>query len=104
MSEPATGLEVLAIGNELLLGETIDTNTAWLARRLARAGIRVARATLVGDDEGAIRAALEAALRRSRTVICTGGLGPTTDDLTRDVVARLYGRELHPDQSWLAEL
>jgi nicotinamide-nucleotide amidase len=99
-----SGVEVLAIGNELLLGETVDTNTAWMARRLAREGIRLVRATLVGDDAAAIRTALAEALRRTGIVICTGGLGPTADDLTRDVVAGFYGRELRTDDAWLAEL
>jgi nicotinamide-nucleotide amidase len=98
------GVEVVAIGNELLLGETVDTNTAWLARRLGGAGIRLVRATIVGDDAAAIRAGVAEALRRTGTVVCTGGLGPTMDDLTRDAVAALYGRELHTDEGWLAEL
>jgi nicotinamide-nucleotide amidase len=97
-------IELIAIGNELLLGETVDTNAAWIARRLAAEGIRVVRKTTVGDDDGAIRAALEAALRRTGTVVCTGGLGPTLDDLTRDAVAALYGRAQHSDEGWLDEL
>jgi nicotinamide-nucleotide amidase len=97
-------LEIVAIGNELLLGETLDTNTSWIARRLAREGIRVARVSVVGDDRDAIRNAVTEALARTRVVICTGGLGPTSDDLTREVIADLYGRELRLDESWLAEL
>src|SRR5690606_18906664 len=84
-----------------LLGETVDTNAAWMAQRLARDGIRVARKTTVGDDDALIRDALEAALRRTRVVLCTGGLGPTLDDITRDSVARLYGREQHIDDGWM---
>lgn len=97
-------VEVVAIGNELVLGETTDTNTAWIARRLASAGYRMSRATVVSDDPAGIRDAVGAALRRSGTVICTGGLGPTADDLTRDVVAGLYGRAQYVDEGWLAEL
>jgi nicotinamide-nucleotide amidase len=104
MSNTAAGVEVLAIGTELLLGETVDTNTAWLARRLAQEGFRVMRGTIVGDAADPIRAALADALRRTGTVICTGGLGPTTDDVTRAAVADFYGRELHTDDAWLAEL
>lgn len=94
-------IEILAIGNELLLGETVDTNAAWIARRLASEGIRVARKSTVGDDDADIRDALAAALRRTGTVVCTGGLGPTRDDLTRDAVARHYGRAQHVDDGWL---
>lgn len=97
----AATVELLTIGNELLLGETTDTNSGWIARRLAREGIAVARITAVGDDDATIRATLEAALRRTRVVLCTGGLGPTRDDLTRDAVARLYGRDQHVDEGWL---
>lgn len=94
-------VELLAVGDELLLGETVDTNAAWIAQRLAREGIRVARKTTVGDNDAAIRDALQAALARSRVVLCTGGLGPTLDDVTRDAVARLYGREQHIDDGWM---
>lgn len=98
---PSTCIEVLAIGDELLLGKTIDTNTPWIAMRLADEGIRIVRTTTVGDDEAAIRAGLDAALRRSGVVLCTGGLGPTRDDLTRGAVAALYGRTQHVDEGWL---
>jgi nicotinamide-nucleotide amidase len=102
VSPPA--IELLAIGNELLLGETVDTNSAWIAQRLAREGIAVARKTTVGDDVALIRDALSAALRRARTVVCTGGLGPTVDDLTRHAVAELYGRRIVVDESWIEVL
>ncbi|MGH7447081.1 MAG: competence/damage-inducible protein A [Longimicrobiales bacterium] len=103
-SSPAPGVEILAIGDELLLGETLDTNAKWIAARLGREGIAVTRKTTVGDDDAAIRDALAAALRRTHVVLCTGGLGPTRDDLTRDAVARVYGREQHIDEGWLAVL
>lgn len=97
-------IELLAIGDELLLGETLDTNSAWIAQRLAREGIAIARKTTVGDEDRVIREALDAALRRTRVVVCTGGLGPTRDDLTRDAVARHYGREQHIDEGWMTVL
>ena len=97
-------VELLAIGNELLLGETIDTNSAWIARRLAAEGIAVARKSTVGDDVDIIRNALHDALRRTRVVICTGGLGPTRDDLTRHAVAALYERPIRIDEAWLQVL
>ena len=94
-------VELLAIGNELLLGETIDTNSSWIAKRLAAEGISIARKTVIGDDTALIQTTLRAALQRTHTVICTGGLGPTRDDLTRHAVAELYGRPLHIEESWL---
>jgi nicotinamide-nucleotide amidase len=96
-----SAIELLAIGNELLLGETVDTNSAWIARRLAADGIAVGRKTTVGDDVAAIAEALRAALARCPVVLCTGGLGPTPDDLTRHALAEVYGRALVIDEGWL---
>ncbi len=97
-------VEIVAIGNELLLGETVDTNSAWLGRRLASAGIRVARRAVVGDVAGDIRAAVGEALARTGGVLCTGGIGPTPDDLTKPVVAELFGRALELDDGLLEKL
>ncbi len=92
-------LEVVTIGTELLLGFTIDTNAAELGRRFAAAGIRLARRTSVGDRPEEIRDAVSAALARTRCVLTTGGLGPTRDDMTKTVVAELFGRGLHFDDA-----
>jgi nicotinamide-nucleotide amidase len=97
-------VELISIGNELLLGETQDTNATWLSRELAAAGIAVARRATVGDDVAAIRDVLGDALRRTRFVVCTGGLGPTRDDLTRHAVAALYDRALVIDEGWVSVL
>lgn len=97
-------IEILTIGDELLLGHTIDTNAAFLSEHLAAAGLPVARRTTVGDDEAAIEDALREALRRSGTVICTGGLGPTRDDFTKPVISAVYERELHVDEGLLTAL
>src|SRR5262245_24384507 len=86
--------EIIAIGSELLLGETIDTNSAYLARQLASIGIGLFRKTVVGDNQERIAAAIGEALDRADLVICTGGLGPTVDDMTREAVARALGRPL----------
>lgn len=83
-------LELLTIGTELLLGFTVDTNSVELAQALAGIGVRLVRRTTVGDDPEAIRDALSLALRRTGAVITTGGLGPTRDDLTKQVVADCY--------------
>lgn len=96
-----SGVEVIAIGTELLLGATVDGNGAWLGRRLAEVGVRVGRLSVVGDDDGEIRDAVSGALARTGLVICTGGLGPTRDDVTRPAVASLFGRGLVVDDAWL---
>jgi nicotinamide-nucleotide amidase len=100
MAQPAA-VEIVAIGTELLLGETHETNGTWLGQNLAAAGLAVARRTIVGDEADAIRDAVEQALHRTGTVLCTGGLGPTRDDFTKPVIAALYGRRLMLDAAWL---
>jgi nicotinamide-nucleotide amidase len=97
-------VELITIGTELLLGFTIDTNAADLARALAPVGARVVRKTVVADDPGAIRDAVAAALARTRFVITTGGLGPTSDDMTKQAVAELYDAPLVTDDGYLARL
>lgn len=97
-------VEIVTIGNELLLGQTVDANSAWLGQRLAAAGIRVVRRTTVGDDAAAIRDAVGQALERTGAVLCTGGLGPTRDDLTKAAVADLFGRPLRLDDALLGRL
>jgi competence/damage-inducible protein CinA-like protein len=89
--------EILAIGSELVQGTTIDTNSAYLAQQLASVGLAVVRTGTVGDNLAQAAAALtEALLHRPDTdvIICTGGLGPTVDDITREAVAQATGRPL----------
>lgn len=86
--------EILTIGTELLLGEIVDTNSQFLARRLRDAGIDLFWITTVGDNEGRIAEAVQHALGRSQMLLCTGGLGPTVDDVTREGIARALGIEL----------
>jgi nicotinamide-nucleotide amidase len=83
-------IEILTIGTELLLGFTIDTNGAEIAQAVAAIGGQVVRRTSVGDEPGAIETGLTEALARTGLVITTGGLGPTRDDITKDVVARVF--------------
>lgn len=97
-------LEIVTIGNELLLGETVDSNAAWLGRRLSAEGIRVVRRATVGDRAADIREAVSTALDRSGAVLCTGGLGPTRDDVTKKVVAELFGVPLRLDEAMLERL
>lgn len=86
--------EIIAVGSELLLGATIDTNSAYLARQLAAAGVNLFRKSVVGDNAERIAATINEALARADLVICTGGLGPTLDDVTREAVALALGRPL----------
>ncbi len=98
------GTEILTVGTELLLGQKVDTNAAWISQRLAEAGIDVFYRTTVGDNWGRIEAAMRLALSRAEVLIVTGGLGPTEDDLTRDVLAAVMGRPLKLDPAILAHI
>jgi len=97
-------LEIVTIGTELLLGYTLDSNGAELGRALAAAGVEVVRRTSVADRPELIREAVQDALERTGAVITTGGLGPTRDDMTKTVVAELFGRPLVLDAALLAGL
>jgi nicotinamide-nucleotide amidase len=90
-------IELITIGDELLLGFTIDTNGAHLARELGAVGVEIARRTSVGDRADDIAAAVGDAIRRTGAVITTGGLGPTSDDLTKPAIAALFGRPMRFD-------
>jgi nicotinamide-nucleotide amidase len=95
-------VELITIGDELLLGFTVDTNAAHLARELAAIGIGIMRRASVGDVAEDIAAAVGAALDRTGAVITTGGLGPTSDDLTKPSIAALFGRGMRLDEEHLA--
>ena len=95
-------IEVVTIGDELLLGYTIDTNAAHLARELAGLGVEIVRRTTCGDTADSIAAAVRDALDRADGVITTGGLGPTSDDLTKPAIAALFGRRMQLDEVHLA--
>jgi len=92
-------IEIVTIGDELLLGFTIDTNAAHLARELASIGVEIVHRTTVGDNASDIADAVRAGLDRTRAVITTGGLGPTSDDLTKPSIAELFGRKLYRDDA-----
>ncbi|MEW6673095.1 MAG: CinA family nicotinamide mononucleotide deamidase-related protein [Thermodesulfobacteriota bacterium] len=93
--------EIIMIGTELLLGQIVDTNASYLARKLAQIGFDLYRKTTIGDNEGRIADAIQSALSRSDVVITSGGLGPTVDDKTRDAVAAATGRKLALDPDLL---
>ena len=88
-------IEIIAIGNELLQGDVLDTNTHWLSQQLTGLGGRVERAVIVRDDQTAIVRELKGAIeRQARLIFTTGGLGPTHDDMTLAAVAEMAGRPL----------
>lgn len=96
--------EVLAVGTELLLGQIVDSNSAWIGEQLALSGIDCLYQAKVGDNLARIVEALRAALARADAVIVCGGLGPTQDDLTRDAIARLMDAVMVRDETVVAAI
>ncbi|HEY3863306.1 MAG TPA: competence/damage-inducible protein A [Verrucomicrobiae bacterium] len=97
-------VELINTGTELLLGRVLNTHQQWLCRQLADLGYEVSRQTCVADQPRQIEAAVRESLARARLVIVTGGLGPTSDDITRDLIAAMLGRELVCDHATLAHI
>jgi nicotinamide-nucleotide amidase len=95
---------VVTIGNELLQGFVVDTNAAWLGKELLSLGVEVVKRLSVGDDEKAIQRGVLSALSEADLVIATGGLGPTSDDLTRPAVAEIFNARLVRDQRILKSI
>jgi len=91
-------VELFSVGTELLLGEIVDTNAAYLAEKLSHLGVDVYHKTTVGDNAERLAAAVRVALERAEVVLATGGLGPTEDDLTAAVFAKVMGTDLAPDE------
>ena len=96
--------EVVAIGTELLLGIINDTNSSWIGEQLAQRGIDSYFQVKVGDNFDRIEGCIRIALERSDAVICCGGLGPTQDDITRDVIAHIMGNGMTRDDAIAAEI
>ncbi len=96
--------ELVSIGSELLLGQIVDTNSAWMARRLTDIGVDLYYKTIVGDNPARMRSVIDRALSRSDIVITGGGLGPTQDDLTRQTIADVTGRGLIRDSGLLEDI
>jgi len=86
--------EIISTGKELLVGEVVNTNATWIAKRLTLRGFTVRRITVVGDSIEEISSALDESMKRADLIILTGGLGPTPDDVTREAVARVLKRKL----------
>ena len=96
--------EILCVGTELLLGDIVNTNASFLSQRLASLGICVYKHTAVGDNPERLKKALESALESADLVITSGGLGPTYDDLTKETVASVFGREMLLDEDSLIRI
>ena len=96
---PTLNAEIVTSGTEILLGDIVDTNAAWIAQQLREAGVNLYYKSTVGDNEPRLRGVIELGMTRSDVIIITGGLGPTVDDITRDAIANATGcpLELHDD-------
>ena len=100
----SVNVELVSIGSELLLGQIVDTNSAWISQRLAENGVNVYYKSCVGDNLNRMTEVLSIALDRADVVITGGGIGPTQDDLTREAVAEVLGVEVVTDPDSLIEL
>lgn len=96
--------DIVSQGEELLSGQAVDTNAAWISGQLGALGLVPGRVTVVGDDVESIRDVLRESADRAAIVVCTGGLGPTSDDMTREAVALAFDRPLHHDQTAMAQI
>jgi len=97
-------VEIIAIGDELLIGQTINTNASWLGQEFSLRGYQITRALSIADDPSQITATLDAVLPDTNCVIITGGLGPTKDDLTKHTLAAYFDSELAIDEATLAQI
>lgn len=99
-----TQFDLLSTGQEVVCGDIVDTNSAWLCQQFFGLGLTPGRLTTVGDQFEPLCEALSEASRRSQVVVVTGGLGPTTDDLSRDVAAKVFGRPLYQNAEALSQI
>src|SRR5689334_16877538 len=95
---------ILSIGDELVLGQTVDTNSAWLSQQLAAVGCAVTAHITVADDQKSIEETMRSSAIRCDFLIISGGIGPTEDDLTRQALAAVMGVELELNADWLVVL
>lgn len=96
--------EIICVGTELLLGETLNTNSAYIAGRLSQAGVNVYKHTVVGDNPERLKSVVEYALTANDAVVLTGGLGPTCDDLTKETVAAYFDKTMVLDERALTDI
>ena len=95
---------ILSIGDELVLGQTIDTNSAWIAQHLSAVGCDIAGHMTVGDDQVVVEQAIRTASANADVLVISGGIGPTEDDLTRQAVAAVLREPLETSASWLTHI
>ncbi|MGN6505624.1 MAG: competence/damage-inducible protein A [Tepidisphaeraceae bacterium] len=95
---------ILSVGDELVLGQTVDTNSAWISQQLAAIGCDIVGHATVGDDQPAIEKALRSAIAEADVVISSGGIGPTADDLSRQALAAVMGVSLEMHPEWMQHL
>jgi nicotinamide-nucleotide amidase len=100
----STTASIITIGDELLIGQVIDTNSAWIAQELNKIGVWVKRRVAVGDDWDAIWNALDEESKQSNIILITGGLGPTADDITKPLLCKYFGGTLVTDEKVLAHI
>ena len=93
--------EIITIGDEILIGQIVDTNSAWIATQLNAIGVRVKQVTSVSDDRTHILESLKAAAERADVIIITGGLGPTKDDVTKTTLAEYFASGMRRDEETL---
>ena len=96
--------ELLTIGDEILYGQIVDTNSQWMSVELDKVGIKVIRKTTVGDQEDEILTAFAEAEKRADIILITGGLGPTSDDLTKPLLAKYFDCKLEIHEEALQEI
>ncbi len=96
--------EIINIGDELLIGQVVNTNASWMAAQLNKSGMQVVQITTIADDREAIRSALDQALQRADAVLISGGLGPTKDDITKKTLAEYFGAHLVFHQPTFAQV
>ena len=97
-------IEIITIGDELLIGQVVDTNSAWMAKELNKIGFDVYRITTIGDEREELLEAFETALSRVDAVLVTGGIGPTNDDITKKTLCEFFNTELVFDESVLGNI
>ena len=96
--------EILSFGTEILMGETVDTNSSHIAARLPALGVELHTVTVMADDVDSMVVTLKRGMERSDVIICTGGLGPTKDDITREAIAEALGETIQVDPELVADL
>src|SRR5215217_675151 len=95
---------ILSVGDELVLGQTVDTNSAWLSQQLAAVGCAVAAHMTVPDDQKSIEQAILESVGRCDVLLISGGIGPTEDDLTRQALAKVMNVPLELNEQWMTKL